>query len=198
VTGRLARAAVAAAALLVTPRATPAAAQRSPAFGTITLGLSITRNINRNAFHERWAPGTGFGATAETPFHAGHVELGAEQLGFDARTAAAPGFRGRYYFAGWHLQFEPHSRIRLGQGIRLGSFTMRFDDPSLPEGRRDESEIAIELVTRAAWRLDRRWRATVSGQYRHTWTEPSIRLFNVTAGVSRAFDSPRWLRDFLD
>ena len=198
-TGGLARAAVTAAVLMLAPpAASTASAQRPAAFQTITLGLSVTGNVNRNAFHEQWVPGTGFGATAETPFHAGHVELGVEQLRFDSRSAEAPRFRGRYYFTGWRLDLAPHARVRLGPGIRLGNFTMRFDDASLPEGRRDESEIAIELVTRAAWWVDRRWRASLSGQYRHIWTEPSIRHFNVSAGISRTFDSPRWLRDFLD
>jgi hypothetical protein len=179
--------------------AVPLAAQRRPAaFETITPSVSLARNLNRNAFHEQWSPGTGIVLAAELPFYAGQVEAGVEQLGYESRSAGVPGFRGRWFFVGWGLELAPVAPLRLKPGVRLGSYAMRFDEASLPEGRRHESEVAFELVSRAALRLGARWSVSVSGHYRLVDTDPVIRHVNLAAGLSRTFDSPRWLRDFLD
>ena len=197
-TSRTARAAAAAALVLAVPSSHLGAQQRAAPFESITLGLSVVRNAGRNSFHEQWSPRTGVGVRAEMPFYAGVAEAGVEQLGFRSRTAAVPGFTGRYYFVGWGMELAPAARLVLSPGLRVGNYAMRFDDPALPDGRRNESEIALELVSRASWRAGARWRAAVSGHYRVILTEPRIRHLNLTAGVARTFKTPAWLRDFLD
>lgn len=192
-------AALAAALVLATPMARPAAAQRRPApFETISVLVAAGRNLNHTSFHEQWSPGTAFAAGIEMPFHAGVAEFGVEQLGFRSRTGAAPGFTGRYYFAGWGMELAPVRRLALRPALRIGTWAMAFDDPSLPDARRHESEIALELAPRAAWNLDARWRTSLTAQYRVVLTEPPIHLFNLSAGLSRAFRTPAWLRDVLD
>jgi len=194
---RTARAA-AAAALVLLPPASLGAQQRPAPFESITLGLSVIRNVDRNSFHAQWSPRTGVGVRAGMPFYAGVAEAGVEQLEFRSHTPSVPGFTGRYYFVGWGLELAPASRLVVSPGVRVGNYAMRFDDPALPEGRRRESEIALELVSRAHWLAGARWRATISGHYRVVLTEPRIRHLNLTAGVARTFRTPAWLRDFLD
>lgn len=195
-----ARAAALAAALVLGPPLAPllAAQRRTAPFESISIALSLSRNVNRNSFHNQWSPGTGIGGGVELPFYAGAAELGVEHLGFRSRTPEVPGFSARYYYVGWGLEVAPASRVRLKPGIRIGSYAMRFDDASLPEGREHESEIALELLSRAAWRVDERWRGSVAAHYRVVLTEPRMRLFTLSAGISRTFDTPKWLRDFLD
>lgn len=195
--GRTTRAA-AAAALVLFPPASLGAQQRAAPFESITLGLSVVRNVGRNSFHEQWSPRTGVGVRAGMPFYAGVAEVGVEQLGFRSRTSSVPGFTGRYYFVGWGFELAPASRLVVSPGFRVGNYAMRFDDPAVPEGRRQESEIALELASRAHWLAGARWRATISGHYRVILTEPRIRQLNLTAGVARTFRTPAWLREFLD
>ena len=195
---RTTRAAAAAALVLAVSSSHLGAQQRAAPFESITLGLSVVRNVGRNSFHEQWSPGTGLGVRAEMPFYAGVAEAGVEQLGFRSRTASVPGFTGRYYFVGWGMELAPASRLVLSPAFRFGNYAMRFDDPVLPEERRHESEIALELVSRAFWRAGAGWRTTLSGHYRVVLTEPRIRHLNFTAGVARTFKTPAWLREFLD
>lgn len=194
---RTARAA-AAAALVLVMSSSRLAAQRAAPFESITLGLSVVRNVGRNSFHDQWSPRTGIGLRAGMPFYAGVAEAGVEQLGFRSRTSSVPGFTGRFYFVGWGLELAPASRLVVSPAFRVGNYAMRFDDPALPEGRRHESEIALELGSRAHWLAGARWRATISGHYRVILTEPRIRHLNLTAGIARTFKTPAWLREFLD
>lgn len=197
-TSRTARAAAAAALVLVASFSPLAAQQRAVPFDSITLGLSVVRNVGRNSFHEQWSPRTGVGVRAMMPFYAGVAEAGVEQLGFRSRRAPVPGFSGRYYFVGWGVELAPAPRLVLSPAFRFGTYAMRFDDPTLPEGRRDESEVALELVSRASWRAGAKWGVTVSGQYRVVLTEPRIQHLNLTAGLARTLKTPAWLRDVLD
>jgi hypothetical protein len=194
---RTARAVAAAALVLLSPPSL-GAQQRAAPFESITLGLSVVRNVGRNSFHEQWSPRTGIGVRAGMPFYAGVAEAGVEQLAFRSRTASVPGFTGRYYFVGWGVELAPASRLVVSPAFRFGNYAMRFDDPALSEGRRHESEIALELLSRASWRAGVRWSASVSANYRVVLTEPRIRHLHLTAGFARTFKSPAWLREFLD
>lgn len=178
----------------------PGRAQQQPAtpFETIGLTLSVVDNVNRNRFHDYWSPNVGAELAAETPFYLGHIELGIEQVGFDARRPDVPGYRARYVFIGWGADVAPAAALRWRFGARLGNYGMRFDDESLPAYRRGESELGTDLATRLAWRVAPAWQLSVSGRYRVVLTEPRIRHAYLAAGVTRTFDSPRWLRDFLD
>lgn len=179
--------------------AAPLAGQQRPApFETLGVTLAAVGNVNRNFFHETWGPGLGVAAAIELPFYAGHAELGAEQLTFDSRVSGVPGFRARYLFVGWGLETPVRRRFRWRNGLRLGSYMMRFEDESLPDHRRHESEVGLELGSRLGWSPIARWQFSVAGQYRLILTEPTIRHVYLTAGVTRTFGTPQWLRDFLD
>jgi len=177
----------------------PLAGQQRPApFETLGVTLAAVGNLNRNSFHDTWDPGLGVAAAIELPFYAGHAELGGEQLTFDSRVPGVPGFRARYLVVGWGLETPVRRRFRWRNGLRLGSYMMRFDDESLPDDRRHESEVGLELGSRLGWSPVGRWQLSVAGQYRLILTEPTIRHVYLTAGVTRTFGTPQWLRDFLD
>jgi hypothetical protein len=175
----------------------PLSAQ-TQAFESITPTLAVTGIAASNDFGNHWSSAPGIAATIESPFYAGHAELGIDFMTFDARDPAVPGFSARYLFVGWGLEAKPMARLALKQTLRLGTYAMHFDAASLPASARNESEMALDLVSRVAWRAAGPWQLSVSGQYRTVLTDPLIRHLYLSAGISRSFTSPEWLRDFLD
>jgi len=178
--------------------AAPSAAQeRAAPFETIGVSVSLVANVNRNAFHATWRSGAGAELGLASPFYAGTVELGIDQAGFESRTPGVPDFRSRFIFLGWHAGVASRS-LRWSAGGRLGPYTMRFDDSSLPDYRRHENELGTELVSRLGWRPAAPWELAFSARYRTVLTEPRLRHVNLAFTATRDFRTPRWLRDFLD
>ena len=175
-----------------------AAQHRPAAFETIGISVSVLANVNRNSFHDIWQPGTGAELRLSAPFYAGTVEAGVDQLSFESEAVAVPGFRSRFIFIGWGLHVVRQAPIRWSAGARLGTYTMHFDDNTLPDYRRSENELGTELTTQVGWRFTPAWEAAISGRFRTVLTEPRIRHLNVAVTLTRDLRTPRWLRDFLN
>ena len=188
--------------LLLALAALPAAAQarRSPSvpFGTISLSLAGAVIAERSANLDPWDASPGPEVRALFPFYAGSVELGASQSSFDSRSDAVPGFRARFVFIGWGVDARPLSRLTWRTGARLGVYDLQFDDESLPDYARSENEVATELVSELGFDLGRRWSVLGGAGGRVVLTRPRMRQLTLTIGLRRTFDSPEWLRDFLD
>jgi hypothetical protein len=176
---------------LAQQRATPAP------FGTFSLSLAAVANVNRSGFHDLWDPGPGGEVAAGVPFYLGTVELGAERMSFDGRDTA-PDYRAWFVFLGWGLDVGLLPALRWEPGLRVGSYSMGFDGPTIPQHRRTESELGTEAVSRVAWGFAPSWHLLLTGRYRAVFTEPEIRHAYVAVGVRRTFSAPRWLREFLD
>ena len=189
--------------LLLIPLAAPAAGaqSRQPGsipFGTIALSLAAAGVAERSGNLDGWEPSPGFEVRALFPFHAGSVEFGAAQTSFDSHIDGVPGFRARYVFIGWGAAARPIARVAWRTGVRLGVYDLQFDDETIPDYARSENEIATELVSDLAFDLGRRWSLLGGAGGRVVFTRPRMRQLTVTVGVRRTFDSPEWLRDFLD
>jgi hypothetical protein len=136
--------------------------------------------------------------TASTPFYAGTIELGLQQSQIDARDDGVPGFRSRLLFVGWGGELSVARRLRLGGGGRLGIYEMRFDGDTIPELRRDESELGAALRSTVGYALGKHWRLRAAASYQVVFTHEHMEQFLLSAGVGRTFPMPSWLRDFLD
>lgn len=118
-------------------------------------------------------------------------------MGFEGRNAA-PDYRAWFVFFGWGLDVGLGRGLRWEPGLRVGSYSMRFDGAAIPDHRRTESELGTEALSRVAWGFAPAWHLLLAGRYRAVFTEPEIRHAYVALGVRRTFGAPRWLRDFLD
>ncbi len=173
------------------------AQQRVAPFGTVSLSLAATANVNRTGFHEFWEPDVGVEVAAAAPFYAGAVELGVERMSFDGADAV-PDYRGWFVYVGWGTGLNLVRQVRWEPGVRIGSYAMRFSGADVPEDRRSESELGTEIVSRLAWRFAPAWDLLLAGRYRVVFTEPEIRHAFAVLGARRTFSAPQWLRDFLD
>ncbi len=75
---------------------------------------------------------------------------------------------------------------------------MDTDDPDLAKEVRTESEIGLGLQTRLGYPLSRGWSILVTGDYRRIYTHKRIDYLFIGGGVSYKFESPGWLREFLE
>jgi hypothetical protein len=75
---------------------------------------------------------------------------------------------------------------------------MRFDGDTIPDFRRNESELGVAVRSTAAHALGAGWRAHASVAYQVVFTSERVEQLLLSAGVSRALPMPPWLRDFFD
>ena len=169
------------------------------AFASAELGIAAAADAGAASLLQRyWRPGPGLEATARAPFYAGTLEVGFQHMHHDARGGDVPGFRGRFFFLGWDYGVPATARARLGAGLRLGMYEMRFDGDTIPGFRRNESELALAVRPTLDYALGARWSARAAAAYQVVFTHHRVEQVLLSGGVSRRFSMPSWLRDFLD
>lgn len=176
----------------------PAAAiaqQGTGTFDFLRLDLGLVANVNRNALHDYWSPEPGVELDIETPFYLGLVELGIQYASFDARQAEQPDFISLFPFLGWGLELPLSEQLKWYNGGRIGSFLMRFDTPGAGG---HEQELAMALASRVRFAVGDAWSLHLAAHYQLVFTRERMRLLYITAGFSRSFTTPRWLKEFLD
>jgi hypothetical protein len=183
--------------LALAPAGLPAQSRPSP-FQTVDLGLTVLADINHGALHRYWSPGPGFAATAALPFYLGSVEAGVQYAHPQALRDDVPGFRSLFIYTGWGGGRELGSGFRAGGGLRVGLLAMRFDGDSLPDFRRRESELGVAVRAALRWSASGPWFTEAAVSYQSVLTDHHMEQVFLSAGLGRRFDTPRWLRDFLD
>jgi hypothetical protein len=175
-----------------------ARSQSSTPFGTVALSIGSALEVERSANLASWDGTPGIEARVLFPFYAGSVEFGAKQSSYRSKVAGVPGFRARYVFVGWNAGVHPARRLVVRAGARLGVYDLQFDDETLPDYSRSENEVAAEVTTEADLGLGRRWSAVAGAGGRLVFTEPRMRQLTLSLALRRTFDTPEWLREFLD
>jgi hypothetical protein len=183
---------------MMAPPGTARSQSSSTPFGTVALSIGSAVEVERSANLARWDGARGIEARALFPFYAGSVELGATQSSYSSNVTGVPGFRARYVFVGWNAGARPARRLVVRAGTRLGVYDLQFDDETLPDYSRSENEVAAEVTTEADLGLGRRWSAVAGAGGRLVFTEPRMRQLSLSLALRRTFDTPEWLRDFLD
>ncbi len=172
-----------------------AAAQSFTPFETVDLSLHVQTNYNRNVFHDFWDSQTGMGGDVTFPFYRGAIGIGADFTPEHGRSLAQPDFTFRFLYALWRLESAPIGPIRIRAGGRVGIVHMPF--PSGEGLAGPETEAAGALEAGLAVQVIPRWYVDVTTRYQVVFTSERIRLAYLAIGLRRRFDSPDWLRRFL-
>ncbi len=181
--------------LLPATHGTSSAQESARAFDTLTVQLRATVNVNRNTFHRYWDPGPGLEFNVQTPLNIGKLEAGLHYSGFDGKRAEQPDFNAFFPYLGWGYDAALSNRVSWYNGVRAGSFFMRFD---IDEENRTEQELGLGLVSLLSYRLGGAWSLDVSARYRVVFTHERLRFVYLAVGLGRAFAAPAWLKDLLE
>jgi hypothetical protein len=175
------------------------AAQSRPApFETVDITLTALTDVGHGLFQRDWDPGLAAGVAFAFPFYRGLVETGLQYSHPEPRRDELPGFRSLFVYAGWGATERIGRRVHAHGGIRTGLFVMRFDGDTIPGFSRRESELGLALRAGLSYFLGPAWHLDASSSYQAVFTRPRIEEVFLSAGIGRRFQSPGWLRDFLD
>jgi hypothetical protein len=164
------------------------AQQTSPAFDTLSIGVRVVANVNRNTFHRYWDPHPGV-------VYLGRIEAGLHYASFSATRPEQPDFRSWFPYLGWGYDWPVAPRLSWYNGIRVGDFLMSYD---IPGDNKTEQELGVTLNSGFSYAILRGWSLDVSVRYRVVFTHERLRHIYIAAGLRRSLKTPRWLREFLD
>ena len=166
------------------------------AFATADVGLQTVVSTNRGDFHRYWTSSPGLEGYVSTPFYRGDIQLGGRMVSFESRTGDVTDYLSVFVYAGWGLSWALPYNVKGFTGFNIGSDQMLFEFEDRP-GSKHESEFGMTLNVSLSAPLRGRWSVTAGGNYSEIFTYNRIRLVFVSVGLSRSFDLPVWLKEFL-
>ena len=174
------------------------AGEHAEPFETITLGAHFVTGSGDDTFERFWKPSAGGRFELATPFYAGIIHTGVHIFNNDNVTDDVLSFSTVFLYLGWGYEWRFPFGVEWFAGFQAGGFHMDTDDPDLVKEVRTESEIGLGLQTRLGYPLSRGWSILVAGDYRRIYTHKRIDYLFIGCGVSYTFESPGWLREFLE
>ena len=168
-----------------------------PAFKSVTFRFNLLTNTNRNILHHYWEPLIGAEAEVEMPFYSGNMRAGLQLFQFNGRSENYPDYLVSFLYIGWGVEIPLFSHLDWFNGIRLGSYQMRFDDTDINPTQRVESELGAGIDSGFNLKISSRWCGHVGVGYIVVFTYKKLELLNFSLGISYMFDAPVWLTELL-
>jgi len=167
------------------------------AFKSLSFRLNLLTNTNRNILHHYWEPVIGGEAEVEMPFYAGNMRAGLQLFQFNGRSETYPDYLVSFLYIGWGVEISLFSQLDWYNGIRLGSYQMRFDDTDINPTQRIESELGFGVDTGLNLKISSGWRSHIGVGYIVVFTYKKIELLNFSVGISYTLAAPAWLTELL-
>lgn len=167
-------------------------------FKTISISANYLQNSNRNLFHNYWKPANGIDFQIETEFYLGKAELGVQLSLIKTQKSIYPEYKSAYLYFGWSWDQTISQKIHLYSGFQLGHYFMYFKDNSIDINLRSESEFGVGFKTGLKLNLGSNLFINISGRYQVIYTYHRIHLYYISLGFGKSFDTPKWLRKFLN
>ncbi|NIM19316.1 MAG: hypothetical protein GTO51_02945 [Candidatus Latescibacteria bacterium] len=178
------------------PGVNPAQAGDAKAFDSLEAGLGYVVNTNRNDFHARWKPQWGAEGFIQTPFYYGDVQVGIRVVSYSRRIDGVPDFHSLFVSVGWGKRWDLPYNLEGFVGFSVGSDQMIFEEEDL-SGSKLETESGTSFNARLSYPIYGKWAFNMSGNYTVILTQRRIKLAFLSAGISRSFSLPDWIKEFL-
>ena len=133
----------------------------------------------------------------EMPFYTGDIRAGLQLFQFNGRSETYPDYLVSFLYIGWGVKIPLISQLDWFNGIRLGSYQMRFDDTDINPTQRVESELGIGFDSGLNLKMSSNWRCQMGVGYIVVFTYKKLELLNFSVGISYTFNAPAWLTEFL-
>lgn len=179
----------------------PLSAQQEPstkAFSKIIIGGNFVWNSSIGDLDEYWTSDNGLDGFIQTLFYAGDIKISFTYIPFKGKDEYHPDFNSYYINLGWKENLNITNDISLNVGAKIGSFMMSFQDDTLSAFRNQESEIGVAAEAGIKFGVSSAIDIHFNANFLSVFTSRRIKLFNLFAGVSYAFTSPKWLREIAE
>jgi hypothetical protein len=121
-------------------------------FSRLAVTLQGAGHLATDELGEYWTPRPAAGGGLSAPVGFGTLRAGLLYQSFTADAGEVAGYDSRYLWLGWELGLPLPGGLELALGLRSGSYRMDFDDPTLQETLRVETELATGVGGGLAWR----------------------------------------------
>ncbi len=161
------------------------------------LSFSYLHNTNRNLYHRYWKPPHSFDIAFRSDFYTGNLEFGmcyADHEGIDSDMVEYASY---FVYTGWIQKLSLSKRFSLFVGPRVGSYIMGLDDDHTTVEGRTETELGLEFIIGSEISISDKFGLEHSLRHRIIYTRNKIRLTFISIGLTYKFDTPGWLRKFL-
>ncbi|MCH8294820.1 hypothetical protein IH992_27360 [Candidatus Poribacteria bacterium] len=175
-------------------------AQGEEAFDSLEIGWQYVMNINRNRFHDFYQPVKGFEGFAEMPFYYGDIQIAIQALSYSAvNRDRTQDFEGIFTQLKWGKKYRLLYGVRWFTGIGVGFNAFLPRQRALPElAHFTETELSVGLNTHFSYPIHKNWTVRISGDYNYIFTYKPIQLAYFSTGIGYSFDTPKWLKGFLE
>lgn len=184
------------AALLIIPQLY--AQDNSAPFSSFKLELKLAHNINDNQLDEYWNSASGAEFLVEFPFYTGIVQAGFLLRKYEGMQEKHPSFTGNFIFLGMGDDINLPLKLELFAGVKAGYFLMTFDSDSLTAYEKFESELMLVADFRLSYPVIQNLFLLVETDIAVLMTHERIKFYNISAGASYRFNSPKWLKDIFN
>jgi hypothetical protein len=183
------------AAFLSFSTAAAAPAERPPA---LWLEVSGATDIHRGELYASWDASPALEISLEGSPGPVLLQAGLEVSDVSGRRPEIPGFLAPTTFLGAGIERPLFGGVLGSATLRTGLYWMYLEESeTFGEGTR-ETELYFATRERLRLPLDPRWSVGLVGQYRVVLTRDRLHQVYVGFAVARGFDTPGWLRAFLE
>jgi len=183
--------------ILLYPNSPLCAQKSNKAFESISFRINLLANSNQNSLHRYWEPLFGGEAEIEMPFYEGQMSAGLQLFQFTGRKEKFPDYLVSFIYLRWGVEITLFSQVTWFNGIRLGSYQMRFDDTDINPTQRVESELGVGIDSGLNLKISSKWYGHVGIGYVVVFTYKKLELLNLSLGISYTIDAPSWMKELL-
>lgn len=167
------------------------------AFSRISFNGSYLNNMYSEDLGNFWNAGHGGSFNFATNFYAGEISIGINYLPFSSLENNRPDFKSYYFFLGWSQKIRLISSINVGVGAKLGSFNMIFEDNTLSEFEKNESEFAIGAFTTMELGITDHISIFAGTEITNVFTNKQLKFWNAYSGLTYTINTPSWLKNIF-
>jgi len=169
-------------------------------FNKITIGFNLSTNINKIEMHEYWDEGNQYEINIRSPFYQGNFQFGVSFSHLSPKIPDMPNFRLFMYYLQWDKVLFNYQPIEVTAGVKFGISQMNFDKTEKVFISSDlyEHEIFAGLISSLRYKTSQSFHVNLNVNYISILTKKTISMYFVGAGFDYTFDTPQWLREFLE
>jgi len=167
-------------------------------FSELNAGINLEIKKNKNISDNYWSPKKGADVYVETPFYFGYISAGFTYLPFSSKDTSRPDYTARLLYLGWGNKLLLPLNTAFYFGIKLGNYSMSFNDDTVNVNLQTESEFAAGITTALCFEPIHRVNINFRADFFNVFTRIRMRQILLGAGISYNFNSPDWFKEIFN